>query len=170
MSELLIAKAHFKLCGERWKLIPFYFNYMVKNYYCSYRIKRPFAICVDIDGTLKSDHPDFDMFPHVKDAIRALTDQDVHLCFITARSENLRVETETETLAQLNLKKDQYTLIMRSGHVDIPKFKEQSRMHLREKYHIPITIGDQLFDLNGIDEDENDACLNVLIENPFHVG
>lgn len=161
---------HADLTGMRWAFIVPEIRYILANH----RPPQPMAVCIDIDGTIISDHPALrhKLYPNVISTLDQLVKEfSLSIFIITARPESNRSAT-TQQLQKLGVWKYLTRLYMweLSETNDVADYKATQRAHIRDSgFHILAAVGDQKQDLTYHDQNSQDQepVLNILIENPF---
>lgn len=161
---------HKKYMGDTWRRPISYIKYLTDTFEFG---DQELAIAIDIDGTIFSDHAYHigEIFPNAVETIKALS-QYATLYIITARSENIRIETVGE-LREADILDSFAEIFMRPVEMkDIIKFKVDTRELIRNRgFHIVMSIGDNACDLtyadNSSHEETDLPCMNILTENPF---
>ena len=154
---------HYQHMSSKWEMVPSYTDYMVNNW----RFDKPSAAVIDLDGTLKSDHPSQDdIYLYVQQALLYLQKNNITIFLVTARAK----ECEGETISYLRSQNiDHYfkgMYFLPEDYTDIASFKSDARDSIREDYSIIMCFGDRNWDLS-FEDDSDEICLNILFENPF---
>ncbi len=164
---LPLREIHYQAIGERWKLVPSYAEYMLLNF----RTSKPAAVIFDLDGCIRPDHPVLQhrvTFPNVLEAMDKLHSLNITMYIVTARPTTSK-EATMQYMSACGMScyiKEVFFLPMTG--INAIDFKSHTRTQLRETHSIIMAIGDQKQDLCYNDEDEeDDCCLNILMENPF---
>lgn len=164
---------HYNSIGERWKLIPSYIDYLLANH--RFDKDKPPTIVVDLDGTLKPSHPNLQeigLFPNVKEILGQITNGNVTIHLITARTDDKRNLTLRYLDEQGILSFLKQLHFMPMDKSDRIQFKSETRDLIRRNHSIIMCCGDQRQDLSHNDtgdDIEGEICLNMLFENPFTI-
>lgn len=146
--------------AQKWASVPLYVEYLIANYHYA----RPIAACFDIDDTMIDGRTQL-LMENCLGALHKLMDVGCAVFIVTARSENMRVETRGE-LANLGVTPDLYSrLLMRDSHdKSHASAKLAERWRIRDTHDLVLAIGDRPHDLIAVDEDEDVPHLNIMME------
>ena len=123
----------------------------------------PLAVCMDIDSTILHEKTK-KIMPNCLQALQHLKSEGITVFIITARSENIRVETINE-LKDEGIAPDLYKgLLMNNGDEAHDKLKAAHRKDIRKTHCLIMAIGDRIHDLIGLYESD-EAHYNLLLES-----